>query len=61
MKLIKCLISNMLNLLQNGLFAQPRRYAQNFILGILTIYLRQNFSHALILNKNPHFAKGSTY
>jgi hypothetical protein len=41
--------------LQNGLFAQPRRYAQNFILGILTIYLQKNFSHVLILNKNPHF------
>jgi hypothetical protein len=46
--------------LQNGLFAQHRRYAQNFILGILTICLRQNFSHASILNENPHFAKGSS-
>jgi len=42
--------------LKNGLFAQTRRYAQ-FILGISTICLRLNFSHAFILNKNPHFSK----
>jgi hypothetical protein len=28
------------SLLQNGLFAQPGRYAQKFILGILSICLR---------------------
>jgi hypothetical protein len=38
----------------NGLFAQPLRYAQKIILGILHICLRLFFSHALILNKNPH-------
>jgi len=41
-------------LLINGLFAQFLRYAQKIILGISTIYLRLFFSHALILNKNPH-------
>jgi hypothetical protein len=45
--------------LQNVLFAQTLRYAQNFILGILSICLRENFSHALILDENPHFAQGS--
>jgi hypothetical protein len=38
----------------NGLFAQSQRYAQKIILGILHICLRLFFSHALILNKNPH-------
>ena len=38
----------------NGLFAQSLRYAQKIILGISTIYLRLFFSHALILNENPH-------
>jgi hypothetical protein len=41
-------------LLINGLFAQSLRYAQRIILGISTIYLRLFFSHALILNENPH-------
>jgi hypothetical protein len=48
-----------LSLSQNGLFTQTLRYAQNFFLGILPICLRQNFSHALILSENPHFARGS--
>jgi hypothetical protein len=43
--------------LKNGLFAQTRRYAQNFILGISTIGLRENFSPALILNEDPHFSR----
>jgi len=38
----------------NGLFAQSLRYAQKIILGISTICLWLFFSHALILNKNPH-------
>jgi len=46
--------------LQNDLFAQNLRYDQNFILEILGICLRYNFSHALILDENLHFAKGST-
>jgi hypothetical protein len=29
--------------LKNGLFAQTRRYAQKFIIGISTICLRKNF------------------
>ena len=41
-------------LLINGLFAQSLRYAQKIILEILTIYLWLFFSHALILNENPH-------
>jgi hypothetical protein len=41
-------------LLINGLFAQSLRYAQKIILGISTIYLWLFFSHALILNENPH-------
>jgi hypothetical protein len=41
-------------LLINGLFAQSLRYAQKIILGISIIYLRLFFSHALILNENPH-------
>jgi len=41
-------------LLINGLFAQSLRYAQKIILGISTICLRLFFSHALILNENPH-------
>jgi len=41
-------------LLINGLFAQSLRYAQKIILGILTIYLWLFFSHALILNEDPH-------
>jgi len=36
------------------LFAQSLRYAQKIILEISTICLRLFFSHALILNKNPH-------
>ena len=43
--------------LQNGLFAQSLRYAQNLILGISNICLRLNFSHALILNENSHFSR----
>ena len=39
----------------NGYFARYLRYAQNFILEISTICLRQNFSHALISIKIPHF------
>jgi len=39
----------------NGLFAQALRYAQKIILGILHICLWLFFSHALILNKSPHF------
>jgi len=38
----------------NGLFVQYLRHAQKIILGILNICLRLFFSHALILNKNPH-------
>jgi len=38
----------------NGFFAQSRRYAQKIILDISSICLRLFFSHALILNKNPH-------
>jgi hypothetical protein len=38
----------------NGLFVQSLRYAQKIILGILNICLWLFFSHALILNKNPH-------
>ena len=38
----------------NGLFAQSLRYVQKIILGILNICLWLFFSHALILNKNPH-------
>ena len=41
-------------LLINGLFTQSLRYAQKIILGISTICLRLFFSHALILNENPH-------
>ena len=41
-------------LLINGLFAQSLRYAQKIILGISTICLWLFFSHALILNENPH-------
>jgi len=41
-------------LLINGLFAQSLRYAQKIILRISTICLRLFFSHALILNENPH-------
>ncbi len=48
-----------MSFLQNDLFAQYLRYAKNFILGISTICLRQNFSHASILNENLHFARGS--
>jgi len=33
---------------------KSHRYAQKIILGISIIYLRLFFSHALILNKNPH-------
>jgi hypothetical protein len=50
---------NQMSHLQNNLFAQTLRYAQNFIIGISCICLRQNFSHALILNENLSFAKGS--
>ena len=32
---------------------------KNFILGISIICLRLNLSHALILNENHHFARGS--
>jgi hypothetical protein len=35
-----CGIQISLEPLENGLFTQTLRYAQNFILGILTIYLR---------------------
>jgi len=41
-------------LLINGLFAQSLRYAQKIILEISTICLWLFFSHALILNENPH-------
>jgi len=41
-------------LLIYGLFAQFLRYAQKIILGISSIYLWLFFSHALILNENPH-------
>ena len=51
--------SLLLSHLQNNLFAQTLRYAQNFILGISIICLWLNFSHALILNENLSFAKGS--
>ncbi|MEE4135897.1 MAG: hypothetical protein V2I32_07465 [Desulforhopalus sp.] len=47
------------NLLQNDLFAHSRRYAINFILGIATMPVVE-FSHALILNENLRFAKGSS-
>jgi len=47
--------------LQSDLFAQTMRYARNFILGISIICLWLNFSHALILNGNLSFAKGSFY
>jgi len=47
-------------LLINGLFAQSLRYAQKIILGISTIYLRLFFSHALILNENPHKSTDSS-
>jgi hypothetical protein len=43
--------------LKNCLFAQSLRYAQNLILGISVICLWLNFSHALILNENPHFSR----
>ena len=45
--------------LQKCLFIQTLRYAQNYILGISVICLGYNFSHTLILNENPIFAKGS--
>ena len=38
----------------NGLFAKSHRYAKKIILRISNICLRLFFSHALILNKNPH-------
>jgi hypothetical protein len=44
---------------QNNLFAQTRRYAQNFILGISTMPV-VNFFACLDLNENLRFAKGST-
>jgi ribosome-associated toxin RatA of RatAB toxin-antitoxin module len=47
-------------LLINGLFAQSLRYAQKIILGISNIYLWLFFSHALILNENPHKSTGSS-
>jgi len=43
-----------MSLLINGLFAQSLRYAQKIILGISNICLWLFFSHALILNENPH-------
>ena len=41
----------------NGLFALYLRYAQKITFAIATICLRLSFSHALILNKNPHLWK----
>jgi hypothetical protein len=40
-------------------FTQTPRCVQFFFLGILGICLRKDFSHALILNDNPHLAKSS--
>jgi len=49
------------SILQNCLFILTLRYAQNFILEILSIYLWKYLSHALILKDNPNFTKGSNY
>jgi hypothetical protein len=43
-----------MSLLINGFFAQSLRYAQKIIPGISNICLWLFFSHALILNENPH-------
>ena len=43
-----------MSLLIYGFFAQSLRHAQKIILGILNICLWLFFSHALILNENPH-------
>ncbi len=40
---------------------KSHRYAQKIILGISNIYLWLFFSHALILNKNPHFWMDTIY
>jgi len=47
-------VSGSMSLLINGLFAQSLHYAQKIILGISNICLWLFFSHALILNENPH-------
>ena len=49
-----------MNLLINGVFAQSLRYAHKIIFRISTIYRRAFFSHALILNNNPHKSTGSS-
>jgi len=48
-----------LSQLQNNLFAQTRRYVQNLSYEYQLDNCGKFFSHALILNDNPGFAKGS--
>jgi len=51
---VTCTDRYAMSLLINGLFARSLRYAQKIILGISNICLWLFFSHALILNENPH-------
>jgi len=53
-------LAGQLSLLQNALLAQPPRYAKNFYPHNIKYMPAVKFFHALILNENHHFARGST-